>query len=152
MDPSAPEARKKRSTRGRQRIEIKKLEDRSKRFVTFSKRKKGLFKKAKEVSKLCGAEVGVLTLSKSGKLFTSDDVDGVVDRFLGESGHGNFGFVLDQPMENLTQLELEGYAMALKELRENAAARLEEQSIQNSTCLLPWVVDQELNIDGKISA
>lgn len=152
MDDNATEAKKtRRSSGGRRRIEIKKLEDKTKRHVTFSKRKKGLFKKAKELSTLCGAEVGVLTLSKSGKLFTTDNVDGILDRFLrysssSSSGHGNFGFVSDQTMENLStdRLGLVGYATALIELRENAAAKLEEQSIRNSNFLLPWVSDQEV--------
>ncbi|CAA6673914.1 unnamed protein product [Spirodela intermedia] len=37
--------------------------------VTFSKRRRGLFKKAKELAILCDAEVGVILLSSNGKLF-----------------------------------------------------------------------------------
>ncbi|XVE51791.1 hypothetical protein DITRI_Ditri02bG0069800 [Diplodiscus trichospermus] len=138
---------------------MQKLEDKSKRQVTFSKRRKGLFNKANELSTLCGAEIGILTLSKSGRLFTTDNIDRVLDRFLGDSSdcndsllvkkevkeHGiNFGFWLDQPMEKLALLELVEYATVLKVLRENEATRLEELSIQNSTCLWPWVADQEV--------
>ncbi|KAF4379402.1 hypothetical protein G4B88_022492 [Cannabis sativa] len=46
----------KRTTQGRQKIEIKKLEKKSNKQVTFSKRRSGLFKKAAELSVLCGSE------------------------------------------------------------------------------------------------
>ncbi|XP_022728549.1 MADS-box protein CMB2-like [Durio zibethinus] len=65
---NATEAKKTRRSRGRQRIEIKKLEDKSKRQVTFSKRRRGLFNKAKELSTLCGgrkARVEELSIQKS---------------------------------------------------------------------------------------
>ncbi|XWS12215.1 hypothetical protein CRYUN_Cryun37aG0070700 [Craigia yunnanensis] len=154
------EVRKTRSSRGRQRIEIKKLEDENKRRVTFSKRRKGLFNKAKELSTLCGAEVGVLALSKFGRVYGNDNVDVVIDRFHGESsGHCNdsllkqkeverdinVGFWLDQRIENLGLAELVEYALALKDLRENATTRLEELSIQNSTCLWSLVADQDID-------
>ncbi|XVF27139.1 hypothetical protein REPUB_Repub14bG0080800 [Reevesia pubescens] len=148
------QAKKTRSSRGRQRIEIKKLEVESKRQVTFSKRRKGLFNKAKQLSTLCGAEVGILTFSKAGRVYATENMDAVLDRFLSESSvHGkdsmlkqkeveekqetNSGFGLDQRIENLGLLELMEYAMALEDLREKAAAKLEELSIQNSTCLWP---------------
>ncbi|XVE88560.1 hypothetical protein DITRI_Ditri19aG0078900 [Diplodiscus trichospermus] len=153
------EARKRRSSRGRQRIELKKLEDESKRQVTFSKRRKGLFKKAKELSTLCGADVGILTLSKSGKAYTTDNVDAVLDRFLGQSSglgndsllkqkeaegdHINGGYWLEQRIENLGLVKLQEYAKALKELRENAAARLEELRVKNSCCFLSLLHDDQ---------
>jgi hypothetical protein len=37
--------------------------------VTFSKRRRGLFKKAEELSILCDAEVGLVVFSATGKLF-----------------------------------------------------------------------------------
>jgi hypothetical protein len=39
------------------------------RQVTFSKRRRGLFKKAEELSILCDAEVGLVVFSATGKLF-----------------------------------------------------------------------------------
>ncbi|CAB4269426.1 unnamed protein product [Prunus armeniaca] len=56
-------------TQGRKRIEIKKLENLNNKQVTFSKRRSGIFKKAAELSVLCGAEVGVIVFSTAGKVF-----------------------------------------------------------------------------------
>ena len=53
----------------RKKIEIKKIDNATARQVTFSKRRRGLFKKAEELSTLCDAEVAVMVFSNTGKLF-----------------------------------------------------------------------------------
>ncbi|MBA0631651.1 hypothetical protein Godav_000508, partial [Gossypium davidsonii] len=53
---------------GRGKIEIKKIEKSSSRQVTFSKRRNGLLKKAKELAILCDAEVGLIIFSSTSKL------------------------------------------------------------------------------------
>ncbi|XP_024313923.1 MADS-box transcription factor 4-like isoform X1 [Brachypodium distachyon] len=53
---------------GRGKIEIKRIENTSNRHVTFAKRRAGLVKKAREISVLCDAEVGVVIFSSAGKL------------------------------------------------------------------------------------
>lgn len=53
----------------RKRIEIKKIDNISSRQVTFSKRRKGLFKKAQELSTLCDADIALLVFSATSKLF-----------------------------------------------------------------------------------
>ncbi|XP_015866170.1 agamous-like MADS-box protein AGL62 [Ziziphus jujuba] len=58
-----------KKTQGRQKIEIKKLENNSNKQVTFSKRRAGLFKKAGELSILCGAEVAAIVFSPNSKVF-----------------------------------------------------------------------------------
>ncbi|XP_019169214.1 PREDICTED: MADS-box protein SVP-like isoform X2 [Ipomoea nil] len=52
----------------RQRIEIKRIDSLSARQVTFAKRRRGLFKKAHELSTLCDVEVGLIVFSATGKL------------------------------------------------------------------------------------
>ncbi|KAF7819044.1 agamous-like MADS-box protein AGL18 [Senna tora] len=54
---------------GRGKIEIKKIENLNNRQVTFSKRRNGLLKKAKELSVLCDAQVAVIIFSSTGKLY-----------------------------------------------------------------------------------
>ncbi|KAL3511456.1 hypothetical protein ACH5RR_030857 [Cinchona calisaya] len=54
---------------GRRKVEIKKIEDKSSRQVTFSKRRKGMMKKAQELSVLCDVDVAVLVFSTRGKLY-----------------------------------------------------------------------------------
>jgi hypothetical protein len=53
----------------REKIKIKKIDNVTARQVTFSKRRRGLFKKAEELSVLCDAEVAVIIFSATGKLF-----------------------------------------------------------------------------------
>ncbi|KAI9079255.1 hypothetical protein K1719_038740 [Acacia pycnantha] len=49
----------------RKRIEIKKIDHITARQVTFSKRRRGLFKKAKELATLCDAEIGLIVFSST---------------------------------------------------------------------------------------
>ena len=51
------------------RIKIEKIENMPARQVTFSKRRKGLFKKAGDLSVLCDAEVAVIVFSSNDKLY-----------------------------------------------------------------------------------
>ena len=53
----------------RQRIEIKKIANVTARQVTFSKRRRGLFKKAQELTTLCDAEIALIVFSATGKLY-----------------------------------------------------------------------------------
>ncbi|KAJ0233436.1 hypothetical protein HA466_0282430 [Hirschfeldia incana] len=54
---------------GRGKIVIRRIDNSTSRQVTFSKRRSGLLKKAKELSILCDAEVGVIIFSSTGKLY-----------------------------------------------------------------------------------
>ncbi|XP_028796375.1 MADS-box protein JOINTLESS-like [Neltuma alba] len=67
----------------RQRIEIKKIDNITARQVTFSKRRRGLFKKALELSTLCDAEIALIVFSSTGKLFeyASSSVPQVIERY-----------------------------------------------------------------------
>lgn len=53
----------------REKIQIKKIDNSTARQVTFSKRRRGLFKKAEELSVLCDADVALIIFSSTGKLF-----------------------------------------------------------------------------------
>lgn len=53
----------------REKIKIKKIENVTARQVTFSKRRRGLIKKAQELSVLCDAEIGLIIFSGTGKLY-----------------------------------------------------------------------------------
>ncbi|XP_057509095.1 truncated transcription factor CAULIFLOWER A-like isoform X2 [Actinidia eriantha] len=54
---------------GRGRVQLKRIENKINRQVTFSKRRSGLLKKANEISVLCDAEVALIVFSHKGKLF-----------------------------------------------------------------------------------
>ena len=54
---------------GRGKVQLKRIENKINRQVTFSKRRNGLLKKAHEISVLCDAEVAVIVFSPKGKLY-----------------------------------------------------------------------------------
>jgi hypothetical protein len=54
---------------GRGKIVIRRIDNPTSRQVTFSKRRNGLLKKAKELSILCDAEVGLIVFSSTGRLY-----------------------------------------------------------------------------------
>uniref|UniRef100_A0A804UKN8 Uncharacterized protein n=1 Tax=Zea mays TaxID=4577 RepID=A0A804UKN8_MAIZE len=54
---------------GRGKVELKRIENKISRQVTFAKRRNGLLKKAYELSLLCDAEVALIIFSGRGRLF-----------------------------------------------------------------------------------
>ena len=75
-----------KKTRGRQKIEMKKISNESSLQLTFSKRRSGLFKKASELCTLCGAYVALIIFSPSEKVFSfgHPNVEMVIDRYLSQ--------------------------------------------------------------------
>jgi hypothetical protein len=55
---------------GRRKIRIEYIEDKSRRHITFSKRKAGIMKKAYELSTLTGTQVLLLVASETGHVYT----------------------------------------------------------------------------------
>ncbi|XP_020220153.1 MADS-box protein JOINTLESS [Cajanus cajan] len=66
----------------RKKIPIKKIDNINARQVTFSKRRKGLFKKAQELSTLCDAEIALIVFSATSKLFeyASSSMQHIIER------------------------------------------------------------------------
>jgi hypothetical protein len=54
---------------GRGKIAIQRIDNRTNRQVTFSKRRSGLVKKAQELGILCDADVGLIVFSCTGRLY-----------------------------------------------------------------------------------
>ncbi|KAJ8768902.1 hypothetical protein K2173_023897 [Erythroxylum novogranatense] len=73
-----------RTSKGRQKLSMVKIENESNRQVTFSKRRAGLFKKASELSTLCGAESAIIVFSPGKKVFSygHPSVEAIFDRYL----------------------------------------------------------------------
>lgn len=80
-------AKVKKQSLGRQKIEIKKIENKSSLEVTFTKRRHGLFNKACEIGVLTGAEAAVIAFSPGKKAFAFGypSVDTVIERYLSEN-------------------------------------------------------------------
>ncbi|KAG6509854.1 hypothetical protein ZIOFF_027861 [Zingiber officinale] len=70
---------------GRGKIEIKKIENPTNRQVTYSKRRSGIMKKARELTVLCDAEVSIIMFSNTGKFSDycspSTDTKTMFDRY-----------------------------------------------------------------------
>ncbi|XP_008455140.2 MADS-box protein JOINTLESS-like isoform X1 [Cucumis melo] len=98
----------------RKKIQIKKIDNIAARQVAFSKRRKGLFKKAKELAILCDAEIGLLVFSASGKLFdyASSSIQEILER------HNN---VHSDNLPNLNEPSVE------LQLESNIRAKLNEE-------------------------
>ncbi|KAI3838491.1 hypothetical protein MKX03_013255 [Papaver bracteatum] len=67
---------------GRRKINIEKITNKSRLQVTLSKRRKGLFKKANELSVLTGAEIALIAFSPAGKPYVCGNPDLILDRFV----------------------------------------------------------------------
>ncbi|XP_052883820.1 agamous-like MADS-box protein AP1 isoform X3 [Gossypium arboreum] len=69
---------------GRGRVQLKRIENKINRQVTFSKRRSGLLKKAHEISVLCDAQVALMVFSSKGKLFeyaTESCMERILERY-----------------------------------------------------------------------
>ncbi|CAN1796194.1 Agamous-like MADS-box protein AGL8 homolog [Linum perenne] len=69
---------------GRGRVQLRRIENKINRQVTFSKRRSGLLKKAHEISVLCDAEVALIVFSTKGKLFeysTDSCMERILERY-----------------------------------------------------------------------
>ncbi|KAH9291960.1 hypothetical protein KI387_042852, partial [Taxus chinensis] len=88
---------------GRGKVELKRIHNPISRQVTFSKRKSGLLKKAKELSLLCDAEIALMIYSPTGKLhdFASHRTMGKYQKFSASTGE------YMQLSENIEILRLE---------------------------------------------
>ncbi|KAM3694641.1 hypothetical protein ACB098_07G070800 [Castanea mollissima] len=98
----------------RKKIQIKKIDNTTARQVTFSKRRRGLFKKAYELSTLCDAEIALMVFSATGKLFdyASSSMQQVIERH----------YLHPENLRKMDQLSLElqgtSYAMLSKEIED----------------------------------
>jgi len=67
LDDQPPQKKKKQ---GRRKIKIEFIEDKSRRQITFSKRKAGIMKKAYELTTLTGTQALLLIASETGHVYT----------------------------------------------------------------------------------
>ncbi|KAM5574656.1 agamous-like MADS-box protein MADS3 [Rosa sericea] len=90
---------------GRGKVELKRIENKINRQVTFSKRRLGLFKKAQELSVLCDAQVALIVSSSRGKVFdfaSTNDVNEILNRYQ-QSCYSSQDNVAENETQNLYQ-------------------------------------------------
>ncbi|VVB13916.1 unnamed protein product [Arabis nemorensis] len=110
---------------GRKKLEIKRIENKSSRQVTFSKRRNGLIEKARQLSVLCDASVALLVVSASGKLYSFASGDNLV-KILDRYGK--------QCEDDLKALDLQSKALSYgshHELLELVESKLVESNVKN---------------------
>nr|VDC85785.1 unnamed protein product [Brassica oleracea] len=108
---------------GRKKLEIKRIENKSSRQVTFSKRRSGLVEKARQLSVLCDASIALLVVSSSGKLYSFSAGDNLV-RILDRYGK--------QHADDLNALDLQSKALSYgshNELLELVDSKLVESNV-----------------------
>ncbi|XP_027132506.1 serum response factor isoform X4 [Larimichthys crocea] len=70
VKPGVPGAKPGKKTRGRVKIKMEFIDNKLRRYTTFSKRKTGIMKKAYELSTLTGTQVLLLVASETGHVYT----------------------------------------------------------------------------------
>uniref|UniRef100_A0A5B7BE09 Putative SVP-like MADS-box protein n=1 Tax=Davidia involucrata TaxID=16924 RepID=A0A5B7BE09_DAVIN len=92
----------------RQKIKIRRIDNITARQVTFSKRRRGLIKKAEELGVLCDAEVALIVFSSTGRLFeyASSSMKAILEKY---NLHSNNPGIMNRPSLG-TQLENCNYA------------------------------------------
>ncbi|KAK2660960.1 hypothetical protein Ddye_007493 [Dipteronia dyeriana] len=132
-----------KKTKGRLKLEMKKVEHKVKREVTFSKRKKGLFNKASELCELCGAEVAIILFSPHLKPFTFGypDANEILQRFLTGSDDHLTGLASRNVLHGINGVR-EQYNESLKRLEEEEK---KSKDIKSGTSIGGfWWDDQEI--------
>ncbi|KAL1564609.1 MADS-box protein JOINTLESS-like isoform X2 [Salvia divinorum] len=107
----------------RQKIQIKKIDNLTSRQVTFSKRRRGLFKKAQELATLCDAEIALIVFSATGRLYdySTSSMMQIIQRLkMHTEGSNRFRQILHNQAEcdnnGATSKELTALTLELKQL------------------------------------
>ncbi|KAJ8471818.1 hypothetical protein OPV22_026161 [Ensete ventricosum] len=106
----------------REKIQIKKIDNTAARQVTFSKRRRGLFKKAAELSVLCDADVALIVFSSTGKLFEfcSSSMKKILDK------HSTHSKNLEKQDQLSLDLNLDNKHISLKKQVAEASLQLRQ--------------------------
>ncbi|KAL4308153.1 hypothetical protein GQ457_01G012550 [Hibiscus cannabinus] len=108
----------RRGKMGRGKIEIKRIENSSNRQVTYSKRRNGIMKKAKEITVLCDAKVSLIIFGTSGKMHEycspSTNLGDILDQYQKTSGkklwdakHENLSNEIDRIKKENDNMQIE---------------------------------------------
>ncbi|CAI0393270.1 unnamed protein product [Linum tenue] len=103
---------------GRGKIEIKRIENLSNRQVTYSKRRNGIIKKAKEITVLCDAQVSLIIFASSGKMHDycspSTTLPDILEKYHKQSGkrlwdakHENLSNEIDRMKKENDNMQIE---------------------------------------------
>lgn len=142
----------------REKIKIRKIDNITARQVTFSKRRRGIFKKATELSVLCDADIALIIFSATGKLFeySSSSMKSIIARYNMQSKNNE-----GRQEEPFLQLQLENSNLArlskeiadknqeLRKLKGDNLQGLDMEELQQLETLLENSLARVLDIKGK---
>ncbi|KAL7585292.1 hypothetical protein Lser_V15G44557 [Lactuca serriola] len=118
----------------REKIKIKKIDNITARQVTFSKRRRGLLKKAQELAVLCDADVALIVFSATGKLFeySSSSMQEMLGKYKLHSSNNRDK--VDDPSLNLELVESDEVRLSKEIYDKNRELRqLRGQELQGLT-------------------
>ncbi|XP_042380664.1 MADS-box transcription factor 16-like [Zingiber officinale] len=118
---------------GRGKIEIKKIENPTNRQVTYSKRRTGIMKKARELTVLCDAEVSIIMFSSTGKFSDycspSTDTKTMFDRYQRVTGINLWSAQYERMQNNLNHLKEINHKLR-REIRQRMGEDLDGMDIK----------------------
>ncbi|KAJ8443640.1 hypothetical protein Cgig2_019622 [Carnegiea gigantea] len=133
---------------GRGKIEIKKIENRTNRQVTFSKRRNGIMKKAQELTVLCDAKVSLIMISCTNKLYQylspGADIKKMYDEYQKIMGVDLWATHYEKMQEHEQQL-LEINGMLRREINRRMGGDLDDLSFRD-LCGLEEEMDGALEV------
>lgn len=153
-NPNPSRSNNQRKGKGRQKLSMEKIENEKNLQVTFSKRRAGIFKKASELSTLCGAESAVVVFSPGEKShsYGHPSVETIANRFLNTnigpppptnpllaSHHEASNRLLNQELVRLEEL-LAREKQRKRELDDTFQPRIEEMNFEE----LKWLQNSVL--------
>ncbi|KAJ8769651.1 hypothetical protein K2173_005254 [Erythroxylum novogranatense] len=97
---------------GRVKLQVKRIENKTNRQVTFSKRRNGLIKKAYELAVLCDIEIALIMFSPSDCLnhfYGKTRIEDVITRYINLPEHDRVGDVQNREMYLDTQEGLQSF-------------------------------------------
>ncbi|KAK9180887.1 hypothetical protein WN944_024023 [Citrus x changshan-huyou] len=154
-----------KKTRGRQNIEMKKIEHEDDRMMTFSKRRSGIYKKASELVTLTGSEIRIVLFSLFGKPFTFGhpslevynellrqlDKEKAWEKILTQprKGKETLSPRRETPFDELNHQELLQMDEAVDDLHKTFLAKLKEKIVASSSYMAhPIPPIEALNLRG----
>ncbi|KAG7982156.1 hypothetical protein I3843_04G036000 [Carya illinoinensis] len=132
---------------GRGKVQLKRIEDKTSRQVTFSKRKGGLMKKARELGVLCDVEVALMIFSDQGRLYefsSAESLGKILERYR-RHVEEEIAVRRSSELEKTHHADCPGLQMGARPL-EMIQRYLEEQNIQEKTLIELTHLEIELDV------
>ncbi|XP_037437526.1 MADS-box transcription factor 25-like [Triticum dicoccoides] len=129
---------------GRGKIAIERIDNAANRQVTFSKRRGGLMKKARELAILCDADLALIIFSSTGRLYnfaSSSGMEAILERYQ-EAKQEHCGVLNPTSEAKLWQREVTTLRQQVQNLQHNNRQLLGEELSGSTVRDLQFLVNQ----------